>query len=292
MALQETNTTQHTPPRVFEPLQEPHKSTIIFLHGRGDSGQNIAPFLLYGPITRRVRTALTLRDVLPHTKFLFPTALKRHAAAAGYTMNQWFDIDHLQVTNLGEEGQVEGVKESSDYIHQLIQEEIDAGIPPERILIMGLSQGAATGAIVTLRYPQKLGGFVGMSGWLPFIQQLENVLDDGGDCEAVVKHVERLLGGRETVTQQEVAELRQTPVFIGHGIHDNKILPKSGSRLRNVFQRARFQDVSWAVYEEGHWWCDEEIVDVVRWLAERGMETHGLEELREDTKGSRIMSST
>ncbi|KAF3920983.1 hypothetical protein ABW20_dc0103629 [Dactylellina cionopaga] len=292
----ESTLTQHAPPRIFEALNAPHKSTIIFLHGRGDSGHNVAPFLLFSPITSSVPTKLTLRHVLPHTKFVFPTALKREFPSSqnsnsGYLVNQWFEIDNLEMTDYNEERQIEGVKESTEYIHTLIEQEINAGIPSERIIIMGLSQGCAAGAIAVMRYPGKLGAFVGMSGWLPFITQLENLLERGGDGLAAVRHIESVLDSNKEIEEQGVTNMLGTPIFIGHGINDTKVLVRCGERLKDIMSRTNFERVKWATYKLGHWWCDEEIVDIVRWLDNIGFDVEGLEELKGDTRGARITTA-
>ncbi|KAF3920213.1 hypothetical protein AA313_de0206314 [Arthrobotrys entomopaga] len=288
----ESTATRHAPPRIFEALNEPHKSTLIFLHGRGDSGHNVAPFLLFSPVTSNVPTRLTLRQILPHTKFVFPTALKREVSSvSGFLANQWFEIDSLEITDLNEERQADGLKESLEYIHRLIQDEIDAGIPPEQIVIMGLSQGCATGATATMTYPQKLGAFVGMSGWMPFITQLEDLVKQGADGFDVVKHIERLLESDKVVEREAVSRALQTPTFIGHGIYDTKVLVRCGERLQDLMVAVKFQDVKWAKYKLGHWWCDEEMVDVVRWLDTRGIHVEGLEELKDDVEGARITTA-
>ncbi|KAK6516967.1 hypothetical protein TWF506_006847 [Arthrobotrys conoides] len=290
---------EHEPPRVIEAITRPHESTVIFLHGRGDSGNNVAPYLLYTPInsehseTSRQNTDITLRNLLPHTKFLFPTALKRRLERLGSNVvfNQWFDMDSLEITDYYDDGQVEGVKESTDYIHGLIKAEIEAGIPPEKIVVMGISQGCATGAVAVMRYPARLGAFVGISGWLPFITEIENILrqeaeEEERDATAVLGYIEKRLGSDKEVVRENVMEMLKTPVFIGHGVGDTKILPKCGERLRDVMKGVKFEEVVWATYRVGHWWCDEELIHIAAWLGTKGFPVNGLEKFMEDDIGS------
>ncbi|KAK6333682.1 hypothetical protein TWF730_003866 [Orbilia blumenaviensis] len=284
---------EHEPLRIFEAMTPPHQSTVIFLHGRGDTGSNVAPFLLYTPINSehseasRRNSEITFRHLLPHTKFVFPTALKRRIGKlpqGGF--NQWFDMDSLIITDYYDDGQIEGVKESTDYIHQLIQAEVDSGIPPEQIVLMGISQGCATGAAAMMRYPGKLGGFVGMSGWLPFITESENILRDGGDSKTLLQHFENKLGNNREVTEESAGQTLKTPIFIGHGTADTKIVPRCGERLRHVLKGAGFEEVVWATYMVGHWWCDEELIHIAVWLKLKGFSVNKIETFIGDTVGS------
>ena len=54
-------------------------------------------------------------------------------------MPAWFDIESLD--NLEEETDIEGVKASADSVFELIESEIRSGIPSNRIIIGGFSQG-------------------------------------------------------------------------------------------------------------------------------------------------------
>ena len=59
-------------------------------------------------------------------------------------------------------------------------------IPLENIILRGLSQGCAMGMYLTLTM-DRLGGFVGMSGWLPFSGEVGVILDRDEDEGAVGK---------------------------------------------------------------------------------------------------------
>lgn len=60
----------------------------------------------------------------------------------------------------------EGIKASAEYLNGLIQQEIDAGIPADRIVIAGFSQGGAMAIYTGLMAKVKLAGIVSLSGWL------------------------------------------------------------------------------------------------------------------------------
>lgn len=60
----------------------------------------------------------------------------------------------------------EGINASAEYLNGLIQQEIDAGIPAERIVLGGFSQGGAMAIYTGLMAKIKLAGIVSLSGWL------------------------------------------------------------------------------------------------------------------------------
>lgn len=83
----------------------------------------------------------------------------------GFRMPAWFDLEEIPVT-ASTPDDVEGFKRSIDYVHGLVDKLADAGVPPERVVLGGFSQGAATVLLAGLSYPRKLAGIVAFSGWL------------------------------------------------------------------------------------------------------------------------------
>jgi predicted esterase len=61
-----------------------------------------------------------------------------------------------------------GIIVSQKYIHSLVQEEIAQGIPAERIVLGGFSQGGAMSIFSGLTAGVKLAGIIGLSSWLLF----------------------------------------------------------------------------------------------------------------------------
>jgi lysophospholipase I len=57
-------------------------------------------------------------------------------------MPGWFDIHSLHNV-VGAEDE-DGLLKSVNLVHKLITEEVDAGIPPERIIVGGFSQGSSS----------------------------------------------------------------------------------------------------------------------------------------------------
>ena len=57
----------------------------------------------------------------------------------GFRMPAWFDIESLD--NLEQETDLEGLKKSAETVFDIIETEIRTGIPSNKIIIGGFSQG-------------------------------------------------------------------------------------------------------------------------------------------------------
>lgn len=82
----------------------------------------------------------------------------------GMKMPAWFDIKGLDILAAED---VDGIKKATTYVHSLIEKEISEGIPSERIVVGGFSQGGALAIHSALTFPKKLAGVVALSCWLP-----------------------------------------------------------------------------------------------------------------------------
>ena len=77
----------------------------------------------------------------------------------------WFDIDD----------QPPGVSRSRRMLVELLDDLRAKGFPPEQITLGGFSQGCLMAVDVGLRYPHRLAGIVGISGW---VFDLDNSVKD------------------------------------------------------------------------------------------------------------------
>lgn len=67
-----------------------------------------------------------------------------------------------------------GILVSREYVNGLIQAEIDSGIPANRIVVGGFSQGGALSLFAGLTAKVKLAGIVGLSSYLPLDSKFAN----------------------------------------------------------------------------------------------------------------------
>ena len=68
-----------------------------------------------------------------------------------------------------------GILQSRDEVNKLIAQEIKDGIPPNRIVLGGFSQGAAMTLVIGLTTPHKLAGLTVLSGRLPIGEKVKEV---------------------------------------------------------------------------------------------------------------------
>lgn len=118
-------------------------------------------------------------------KWIFPHAPTGEVAAYNKKcMTRWFDISSYDFDKV-EENRAEMFK-AARMIDELIQKEVDAGVPPERVVIGGFSQGGAVALLTSLtKRPEdgfgggkegwKVAGIVVVSGWLPFRNNFQQV---------------------------------------------------------------------------------------------------------------------
>ncbi len=149
----------------------------------------------------------------------------------GYIMPAWYDIyGQIPVTHEDEAG----INVSKDYINSLIDNEISKGIPHERVLLAGFSQGGAIALHTAVRYPYKLAGVLALSTYLP----LHSLLS------------------KEAHTSNF-----STPIFMAHGIFDDVIPLDMAAKSRDLLQNCRYS-VNWHEYPMPHSLCEQEIIDI------------------------------
>ena len=64
---------------------------------------------------------------------------------------------------------MDDVKKSANYVEGLVQEEIQKGVPRDRVVVGGFSQGGVVALAHTFLYANKgpIAGTVSMSAWVP-----------------------------------------------------------------------------------------------------------------------------
>lgn len=148
---------------------------------------------------------------LPYLNWIFPTALEDRDAM----QNAWFHPTPLtpfpsQRPELDDPEDEDGMIQSAKYILSLIEHQVAQGIPLERIVIAGFSQGCAMSLLMglTSKYSGKLGGICGLAGFLP-------LADRFGDLR------------RDAELPQQVGRI---PIFFMRGTRD-MLVPKRYYRL-------------------------------------------------------------
>ena len=202
--------------------------SVIWLHGLGADGNDFAPI-----VPQLVDRAW------PPLRFVFPHAPVRPVTINnGMSMRAWYDIAAFDLAARQDEA---GMRASVDEIETLITREESRGIPSERILLAGFSQGGAIALTTGLHHEKKLAGIIALSTYLPLHAVLEV---ERSEANAAI------------------------PIFWGHGTLDPVVVLQRGIESRDQLQTSGYA-VEWHTYLMAHAVCPEEISDLRHWLGQR-----------------------
>ena len=200
-------------------------ASIIVLHGLGADGNDFVP----------VAQEMDL-SALGDVRFVFPHApVMPVTINGGYEMRAWYDILGTDIARREDEP---GLRKSLAMVEALIAREKDRGIAADRIVLAGFSQGCAMALLTGLRHAERLGGIVGLSGYLPLAA-----------ATAAERHDANAL----------------TPIFMAHGRMD-PVIPIDRAQASRDALAALGYEVEWHEYPMAHSVCMEEIADMNRWL--------------------------
>lgn len=200
-------------------------AVVIWLHGLGDSGNGFAPIV--PELTLPTSTAI--RFVFPHAP-IRPVTINN-----GMPMRAWYDIKSMDFNSRAD---ITGVLESSEQVEQLIEAEIAKGIPAERILLAGFSQGGVIALHLGTRYQHKLAGILALSTYM---------------------------AEPETLTEQAHAANKQTKIMCCHGQQDDVVPMFLGHAAFKVLEQNNY-DVVWRDYMMQHNVCAQELADISAWI--------------------------
>lgn len=212
---------------ILEP-KEPASGVVIWLHGLGADGYDFVPIV----------EELQLPHALP-TRFVFPHA--RHQPVTinnGFVMRAWYDIRGFGLTSVEDEP---GIRDSDGIVRSFIDNEIGAGMAPDRIVLAGFSQGGAMALHSGLRYPRALAGILALSTYLPL---------------------------RESLSSEAARANREIPILMCHGNRD-QVVPEMAGKLSRDLLTAMGYSVEWKSYPMEHQVSMEEVAHIAAWLKQR-----------------------
>lgn len=207
----------------------PHPThSVIWLHGLGADGNDFAPIVpeLVSP-------------AWPALRFVFPHAPVRPVTVnGGMPMRAWYDIAGVDLVSRQDES---GMRASIASVEALIARENTRGVPTERILLAGFSQGGAIALAAGLRHADRLAGIIALSTYLPL---------------------------QDSLTAERSAANTLTPIFWGHGTGDPIVPLTRGVASRDLLNSLGYA-VDWHTYPMPHSVCAEEVADLRQWIGER-----------------------
>ncbi|CDW78472.1 phospholipase carboxylesterase family protein [Stylonychia lemnae] len=179
---------------ILTPKLAPHKYSLIWLHGLGDSAAGFVDVFLDE----------NFNLVPKNCKVLLLTAPQREVTLNdGMMMNSWYDISNIRggrpksMDELYPKYNQEQLMESVDIVTKHIESEIKLVGQSKQIFLGGFSQGCALALATFLKYDKLLGGIIGLSGMNALKFDLNNA--------------------------PLYEEKKNTPIFLYHGEADNMI---------------------------------------------------------------------
>jgi phospholipase/carboxylesterase len=206
----------------------PPRSSVIWLHGLGADGHDFEPVVPALGLPRDARV-----------RFVFPHAPMRPVTInGGYVMRAWYDIKTLDLDRMVEE---EDLETSRRQLEAWIRHEEALGVPCERIVVAGFSQGGAIALYSGLQFEKRLAGIVALSCYHP---------------------LPYLIRERSSKANAEV------PLFMAHGTYD-PIVPLPLAEATVATLREQGYEPEWRTYPMPHSVSPEEIADIGRFLSDR-----------------------
>ena len=197
--------------------------SVIWLHGLGADGHDFEPIVP----ELRLPESLALRFVFPHAS-VRPVTIN-----GGMAMRAWYDILSLDADDRAD---ADGVRASSAMLENLIEREIDRGIPANKIVIAGFSQGGAVAIHTALHTSQDIAGVMALSTYMAL-----------------------------SVDADSVTVSRSLPIFMAHGRAD-PVLPMVWGRASADRLNELGFTVDWHEYAMAHAVCTDEIAAIAAWL--------------------------
>lgn len=198
-------------------------ASVIWLHGLGASGHDFEPVIPHLGLAEDA-----------HVRFIFPHAPQIPVTLnGGMVMPAWYNIRSLDRHNDTDE---QGILASADRIRALIQREMERGVPSNRIVIAGFSQGGAVAYHTALTFEQPLAGLLVLSGYFASIK-----LTTPSDANS------------------------QLPVFVAHGTNDAMLPEFLGQEAVQHLRKLGYEP-AYQTYPMEHEVCLEEIQAIGAWL--------------------------
>lgn len=210
-------------PCIVKEPTSPANAAVIWLHGLGADGNDFVPIIP----ELKLPAELAVRFVFPNAPSI-PITINN-----GYVMPAWYDITAMDIDRKVDATQL---VDSAEKIRLLVDQEIDRGIPSDRIVLAGFSQGGAVAYQTALTYMLPLAGLLCLSTYF---------------------------ATKDTITPNSAN--KRIPIKICHGTMDPMVTVEQGKLASQ-----RLTDMGYAVeyseYPMEHAVCPQEITDISQWL--------------------------
>ena len=212
----------------------PADTSVIWMHGLGADGNDFAPVVPYLNIPKHC----SIRFVFPHAP------VRPVTVNMGMRMRAWYDITN-PVIGTGTEDE-NGIIQTAAQIKELIHREEQSGIPSDRIVLAGFSQGGAMALYEGIRFESELSGIVAISTYLPL--------------------------PAKTADQRHKSN-HNIPILYLHGTFDPVISIQVAQQSRQMLTDLGY-DVSFSEYPVQHTVSPEQLTAIGQWLTQRAEAAH------------------
>lgn len=212
------------------PRQEPGQpatALVVLLHGYGANGADL------------ISLAEAWRSVLPQAAFVAPDAPEA-LPAADFGGRQWFPLTFRDPSELWR-----GVNSAGPILNRFLDRELERyQLSPDRLALVGFSQGTMMALHVGLRRNEKLAAIVGFSGLLAGPEHLATEIKTRPPVQLVHGEVDDLIPVEALHFTREALAAAGVPVewhvrpALGHGI-DPVGLKLAGDFLAQALGRRR-----------------------------------------------------
>ena len=204
-------------------------ASVIWMHGLGADGWDFVSIVKELEVN-------TLPGFQSGVRFVFPHAPVRPVTINnGMSMRAWYDIKMVDLVRQEDDA---GLRASQVEVEKLIAREKERGVPANRIILAGFSQGGAITLQAGLRHAERLGGLLVLSSYLPLAS---------------------------TAAAEASPANRDVPIFMAHGKRDPVINLSRAADSRSQLEALGYK-LEWHEYPMEHSVCLEEIQAIRAWL--------------------------
>ncbi|KAL7553722.1 hypothetical protein ACHAWF_017038 [Thalassiosira exigua] len=202
---------------IFSKRSEGPSSVVVFCHGLGETGEKYVDMMKI------------LANQMPHIKFILPTATSRYVAMRGSSMPAWYNLAGLDERS---NESCEGVDASIKTISAILDEEEKKGVPYERMILGGFSQGGALAVLAGMKLSNSIGPLAGillLSGYLPAPSKLDRMQNDmpilhlHGDSDDVVPRASAVASKQRAVDLGAKQYDLKIYAGLGHSVSSDEV---------------------------------------------------------------------
>ncbi|XP_022912729.2 lysophospholipase-like protein 1 [Onthophagus taurus] len=212
------------------PASGKNVGTIFWFHGSGDSGDGFYEWIKF----------FMGNFSFPHLKCIFPTApLRYYTPSNGAPQRVWFDRKDI-LPSVDED--LDTLNDISYEINSLIDQELNVGIPLNKIIVGGFSMGGSLALHTAFRTTPGLGGVFSISSFLN---------NNSVVYEAIRDHPEKVIN---------------TPLIMFHGGNDRLVELEWGKDTFKELTKLGVKGTFNVIPNTFHELKKNQLIDLFKWI--------------------------